>query len=186
MINYGLECVTCLGLAYIHIPYIYCLIISLCWLFVNWGSKRSLVFYKLFEYSMVNHVRFVSLSILGLLFIYLFSIFVRITNINWDKHTSLKMLQTSKGKEHQPVPVLKPGHWYPQSPKWKWFLFSSFICQVKLLKDPISSNFKFFNIFATNGSIAFCQFPKKKLGYIHFWKANPSKLLLTSYCNIFL
>ena len=51
VINYGLECVTYLGLAYIHILHIYCLIISLCWLFVNWGSKRSLAFYTLFENS---------------------------------------------------------------------------------------------------------------------------------------
>ena len=51
VINYGLECVTCLGLAYIHISHIYCLIISLYWLFVNLESKRSLVFYTLSELS---------------------------------------------------------------------------------------------------------------------------------------
>ena len=51
VINYGLECVTGLGLAYIHISHIYCLIISLYWLFVNWESKRSLVFYTLSELS---------------------------------------------------------------------------------------------------------------------------------------
>ena len=31
VINYGLECVALLGLAYIHILHINCLFISLCW-----------------------------------------------------------------------------------------------------------------------------------------------------------
>ena len=38
-------------LAYVHVPHIYCLIISLNWYFVNWGSKRSRVFYTHFEHS---------------------------------------------------------------------------------------------------------------------------------------
>ena len=51
VINYGLECVTCLGLVYIHIPHIYCLIIRLYLQFVNGESKCSLVFSTLFEHS---------------------------------------------------------------------------------------------------------------------------------------
>ena len=45
VINFGLDCFTNSVLAYIHIPHIYCLFISLCWWFVNWGSKHLLVFY---------------------------------------------------------------------------------------------------------------------------------------------
>ena len=51
MVNFGLDCFTNFVLAYIHIPHIYCLFISLCWLFLNWGSKRSLVFCTLIELS---------------------------------------------------------------------------------------------------------------------------------------
>ena len=51
VINFGLDCFINSVLAYFHIPHILCLIISLCWSFVNWGSKRSLVFYTLFEQS---------------------------------------------------------------------------------------------------------------------------------------
>ena len=49
VINFGLECFTNSVLAYIYIPHIHCLFISLCWYF--WGSKRSLVFYTLIEHS---------------------------------------------------------------------------------------------------------------------------------------
>ena len=41
VINFGLDCFTNSVLAYFHILHIHCLIISLCWYFVNWGSKRS-------------------------------------------------------------------------------------------------------------------------------------------------
>ena len=51
VINYGLECVTNLDIAYIsystHILFDYKLVLVYC----NWGSKRSLVFYMLFEFS---------------------------------------------------------------------------------------------------------------------------------------
>ena len=39
-------------LAYVHVPHIYYLIISLNWYFVNWRSKRSGVFYTHFEHSL--------------------------------------------------------------------------------------------------------------------------------------
>ena len=51
VINFGLDCFTDYVLAYFLIPHIYCLFISLCWYFCKWGSKRSLVFYTLFELS---------------------------------------------------------------------------------------------------------------------------------------
>ena len=51
VISYGLECVTNLDIAYIsysaHILFDYKLVLVFC----NWGSKRSLVFYKLIELS---------------------------------------------------------------------------------------------------------------------------------------
>ena len=47
--NYCCGCDSILG--YVHVPHIYCLIISLNWYFVNWGSKRSRVFYTHFEHS---------------------------------------------------------------------------------------------------------------------------------------
>ena len=51
VINYGLECFTNLGLAYIHhsahIFFVYKLVLVI----YIWGSKRSLVFYTLFELS---------------------------------------------------------------------------------------------------------------------------------------
>ena len=51
VINYGLECVTNLDIAYIsysvHILFDYKLVLVFC----KWGSKRSLVFYTLFELS---------------------------------------------------------------------------------------------------------------------------------------
>ena len=51
VINYGLECVTNLDIAYIsysvHILFVYKLVLVI----LNWGSKRSLVFYTLIELS---------------------------------------------------------------------------------------------------------------------------------------
>ena len=51
VISYGLECVTNLDIAYIsysaHILFDYKLVLVFC----NWGSKHSLVFYKLIELS---------------------------------------------------------------------------------------------------------------------------------------
>ena len=51
VISYGLECATNLDIAYIsystHILFDYKLVLVFC----NWGSKRSLVFYKLIELS---------------------------------------------------------------------------------------------------------------------------------------
>ena len=52
VINYGLECLPIWVLLIFHIPHIHCLNISLCWLFCNWGSKHSLVFYTLIEHSL--------------------------------------------------------------------------------------------------------------------------------------
>ena len=53
IINYGLECVTILDIAYIsysaHILFDYKLVLVFC----NWGSKCSLVFYMLFELSVL-------------------------------------------------------------------------------------------------------------------------------------
>ena len=53
VINYGLECVTILIIAYIsysaHILFDYKLVLVFC----NWGSKRSLIFYTLFELSYI-------------------------------------------------------------------------------------------------------------------------------------
>ena len=51
VILFGLDCLSILLYAYVHIPHINCLIISLNWYFVNWGSKRSKVFYTHFELS---------------------------------------------------------------------------------------------------------------------------------------
>ena len=51
VINYGLDCFINSVLAYFHISHIHCLIISLNWYFVIWGTKRSKVFYTLFEHS---------------------------------------------------------------------------------------------------------------------------------------
>ena len=51
VILFALDCFINLVLAYVHIPYIHCLIISLNWYFVIWGSKRSRVFYTHFEHS---------------------------------------------------------------------------------------------------------------------------------------
>ena len=39
--NFDLDCFANSILAYFHIPHIHYLIISLCWYFVNWGSKSS-------------------------------------------------------------------------------------------------------------------------------------------------
>ena len=36
VIIYGLDCFINFVLAYVHVPHIYCLIISLNWYFVNW------------------------------------------------------------------------------------------------------------------------------------------------------
>ena len=51
VINFGLECFNNLGLAYIHhsahIFFVYKLVLVI----YIWGSKRSLVFYTLFELS---------------------------------------------------------------------------------------------------------------------------------------
>ena len=53
VINYGLECVTNLDIAYIsystHILFDYKLVLVFC----NWGSKCSLMFYMLFELSVL-------------------------------------------------------------------------------------------------------------------------------------
>ena len=53
VINYGLECVTNLDIVYIsysaHILFDYKLVLVFC----NWGSKCSLVFYMLFELSVL-------------------------------------------------------------------------------------------------------------------------------------
>ena len=51
VILFGLDCLSILLYAYVHISYINCLIISLNWQFVNWGSKRSRVFCIHFELS---------------------------------------------------------------------------------------------------------------------------------------
>ena len=47
----GLDYVINSALAYLHFPHVHCLLISLIWLFVFWGSKRSRVFYTHFEHS---------------------------------------------------------------------------------------------------------------------------------------
>ena len=53
VINYGLECVTNLDIAYLsysaHILFDYKLVLVFC----NWGSKCSLMFYMLFELSVL-------------------------------------------------------------------------------------------------------------------------------------
>ena len=51
VILFGLDCLSILLYAYVHISHINCLIISLNWYFVNWGSKCSRVFYTHFEHS---------------------------------------------------------------------------------------------------------------------------------------
>ena len=51
VILFGLDCSINSVLTYFHIPHIHCLIISLNWYFVIWGTKRSKVFYTLFEHS---------------------------------------------------------------------------------------------------------------------------------------
>ena len=51
VILFGLDCLSILLYSYVHIPHINCLIISLNWYFVNWGSKRSRAFYTHFELS---------------------------------------------------------------------------------------------------------------------------------------
>ena len=47
VILFGLDCLY----VYVYIPHINCLIISLNWQFVNWGFKRSRVFYTHFKLS---------------------------------------------------------------------------------------------------------------------------------------
>ena len=42
VINFGLDCFTNSVLAYFHISHIHCLIISFCWQFCIWESKRSI------------------------------------------------------------------------------------------------------------------------------------------------
>ena len=44
VILFGLDCFINSVLVYFHIPHIHCLIISLNWYFVIWGSKRSRYF----------------------------------------------------------------------------------------------------------------------------------------------
>ena len=44
VVIYGLDCFINSVLAYVHVPHIYCLKISLTWYFVNWGSKSSKCF----------------------------------------------------------------------------------------------------------------------------------------------
>ena len=51
VILFGLDCFINSVLAYVHVPHIYCLIISLNRYFVNWGSKHSRMFYTHFEHS---------------------------------------------------------------------------------------------------------------------------------------
>ena len=40
VILFGLDCFINSVSAYVHVPHIHCLIISLNWKFINWGSKR--------------------------------------------------------------------------------------------------------------------------------------------------
>ena len=47
----GLDCLSILFLAYVHIPHINCLTLSLNRYFVNWGSNRSRVFCTHIELS---------------------------------------------------------------------------------------------------------------------------------------
>ena len=51
VILFGLDCLSILLYVYVYIPHINCLIISLNRQFVNWGFKRSRVFYTHFKLS---------------------------------------------------------------------------------------------------------------------------------------
>ena len=53
VILFGLDCFINSILAYFPIPHIHCLIISLNWYFVIWGSKRSRCNLGVFSYSCI-------------------------------------------------------------------------------------------------------------------------------------
>ena len=54
VILFGLDCLSILCLAYVHVPYIYCLIISLNWYFVNWGLNIQGCFTHILNIQLVS------------------------------------------------------------------------------------------------------------------------------------
>ena len=57
VILFGLDCFINSVLAYFHISHIHCLIISLNWYFVIWGSKRSMCFIHYFRAKNLSKFR---------------------------------------------------------------------------------------------------------------------------------
>ena len=66
-------------LAYVHVPHIYCLIISLNWYFVNSGSKRSRCFIHYLNIQYASRYLFV----LFYYYYYYFLIELGYVNIGW-------------------------------------------------------------------------------------------------------